>query len=647
MPFHKKTLPSSAGGQPPKKLPPEPAQTPAAVPSKDQPQVSPAELEKELHSIYDSTDQEQRDMTKLEQANPSMAKKLLLGLVIFFAFLAAVSWAGFFFFSPGDKKFSGEGVTVEIEGPGEIKSGQPISFRIAYRNQEHIALGTASLELRLPKEFSATRFDPASTEPTWKIGSIAPGKGGSITVEGVITAPLAKQLDLQAILTYRPADFNSEFQKVATRALIVTDSMIELGATGPAKIMPGDKIVIDFGFVNTADADLNKLRLRVSYPQNFIPETAEPAALDEKLTEWPIETLAPLVEQHVKITGSFAAEAKGDIEIPAEIGYLDANDAFQPQKKAAFTTQVLEGQLMVALILNGKTGDQAAAFGDQLHYSITYKNTGRVILEDVTLTAILETVPDLPAVVLWNNLRDKQQGLRDKNRITWTKKQITALGKIAPEDEGTINFDLPLLAAPLETAPDKDYRVTARVEADIKTIDGEEADRTIQTPPLAATLNSDVKLAAEARYFNTDGLPIGTGPLPPTVGQATTYRINWTIANTLHDLVDLKLSARLPANVVWTGSSNIDAGDLKFDAAAEKIIWTLNWLPTTIKNLRLSFDVALTPTEDQTGRTPTLIDALILEARDKTTGQPIILSQMPLTTMLDQDPLAAGKSKVQ
>ena len=646
------SAPADAGNTPPRPAPA--ADGEPSFMSRDLPEPPAAAdgerlLDRELHSIYDENGPVKPDMTRLDQANHSTLKKVLIGFVFFFAFLAAVSWAGFFFFAPGDKKFSGEGVEVTVDGPPQIKSGETVVYTVNYKNGEKIPLGTASLQVRLPKELVPVKAEPSpddNEQYSWQIGSLAPGKGGSVTITGVATAPVGKQLDLQAILTYRPADFNSEFQKVSTRAIGVADSVLQLGATGPAKVMPGDQVALDLSYVNTSDNEFKGVSFRAVYPAGFIPDTVDPPAVDADKTEWNIDSIPAGVENHVKINGSFASDAKGPMDFKSQIGFVDQNGNFELQKENVFSTEVIEGQLVVNLILNGKTGDQPVNFGDTLHYSITYRNTGSAVLEDAALTVELDSQPDPARVILWDKLDDKQQGLRDNNRLTWAKEQVSSLGRIGPQEEGTIDFDVPVLAAPLADAASTDYRVTSWVEASVAKIDGDEVDRKSQTPPFSAVFLSDSKLTSEARYFNADGIPIGTGPLPPVAGQATTYRVYWELTNALHELSDLKISAHLPDNASWTGKSDVDAGDLKFDAANSKIIWTLNWLPLSIKDLKIDFDVALTPTPDQVDKTPTLVDATILEATDKATGGSIILSMPPLTTELEADDMAAGKGKV-
>lgn len=369
--------------------------------------------------------------------------------------------------------------------------------------------------------------------------------------------------------------------------------------------------------------------------------------MDTIIKEWVVPDLLADGRRTITVTGSFASSAEGKLDVKGQVGFVDQDAQFQLQRETLFSTTVLRGDLVTALLLNGKSDNQPIHFGDTLRYALTYKNTGSVMLEGVSLSVIFETTPAGGKVLLWNDLKDKAGGTRDSNTITWTKRQIPSLAKIDAGEGGSLDFEVQILAASLAGVKDTGYQVTAYLQADVTRIDGDNVNRSAKTAPIVAKIVSDAHLNAQARYFNKDGIPIGTGPLPPQVGKDTTYHVTWKIDNSLHELTNLKLSAKLAPNVIWTGLSSIDAGDLKFDAGNNKIVWTLNWMPTTIKTLSVSFDVKLSSTDDQKGSIVQLIDSTIFEAIDKVTNDAMLLSQAPLTTALDGDDLAAGKGKVQ
>lgn len=613
----------------------------------EMPAAAEDELNEELSVIYgEDEDEADPDMSHLERAPRLTARKIIFGLVVFFAALAAISWIGFFVFSPQDDKFSGEKVSLTIDGPTAVKSGELVTFDIAYRNGENVPLGTAVIEIRLPDAFTLVSSEPDIDRNSWKLGSLAPRARGKITISGIFLAPLAKELDIQAIASYRPADFNSEFQKVSTKTVIVDGSVLEIDMDGPGKAMPGDTIDLVITYENTSDTKFGDLIVKADYPAGFIPESSVPESDDEDVSEWRIGELDAKGIDSITVTGTFASDAHGDIAVKTMIGYLDPSEAFQKQAEASFTTEVTQGQLVATVILNGKPESQAVRFGDTLRYAITYRNTGAASLGNVEFSVVLEAEPEA-GLILWNELEDESEGRRDGGRITWTSKQIKSLERIEEDDEGIIEFSIPIAENAGGLGGDGEFEVTCWVESTVESIDGDVINRKTKTQPLVAKVLSDTELTVGARFYDDNGIPVGSGKIPPQVGETTTYRVTWKVANSLHELSDLKLSAKLPENVAWTGESNVDAGDLRFDAADRKMIWTLNWMPTTVAGLTVSFDVSITPSDDQKDKIPTLVDATIFEATDRVAGEKMLISKPPLTTALEDDPHGAGKGRVQ
>jgi hypothetical protein len=599
-----------------------------------------------LESIYAEADS--ADLDKLEQVHHSTTRRILIGLSVFLVVLTLISWLGFFFFSPQQGGFDGEEVSVVIEGTGEPKSGELTEYLIRWRNGESVALGTAALEIRVPRSFRVLESQalPEGDTATWKIGSIGPGKSGSLSMKGAFIDEVGKEMDLQAILTYRPANFSSEFQEVATKTVRTASSAFSFLSADTRKALPGDQVVSELRFRNDSGIDIEGARARLMLPADFILDKAEPAAEDPEAGLWAWAVLNAGEEAVIKLTGSFAPNAEGERRLTAEVGLNGPNGDFLHQGEVSNVIEVFKGDLVTALIVNGQTTDQPVRFGEKMRFAVSWSNAGSVPVEEVELTAVIESTP-AQGLIDWNQLEDKAGGVLKDGRITWTKKQVPALASIEPGDDGTMEFSVPLIAAPVAGSDTQDYFLTARLESSARVLGEEDLQRTVKTAPLKARLVSDTSLVAEARYFDQDNIPVGTGPLPPVVGDKTTYRINWRIGNGLHELSNLKMSTKLPDNVAWTGFSEVDAGDLRFDASTGKLVWELNRLPTSIKNLAIAFDVALIPTEQQRGRMASLIDATILEATDALTGAPMIITASPLTTALASDDSAVGKAKVE
>ncbi len=605
------------------------------------------ELSEELSAIYGKVDGGgQPDMSHLDRAPKLTARKVIFGLLVFFATLSAVTWIGFFIFAPRDDSFTGEKVTLTIDGPTAIKSGEVVTFDINYRNGERVPLGTADIEIRLPDDFTPLTFEPAVERNSWQLGSLPSQGRGKVSVSGIFLAPLTKELDIQAIISYKPADFNSEFQEVSTKTVIIDDSVLEISVDGPGRAMPGDTVDLTITFENVSDTKFNDLMIQAEYPSGFIPESSSPESIDESISGWRVGELDAKGIDSISVTGTFASDASGDIAVKSVIGFLDASEAFQRQAEASHTTEVTQGQLVTTLILNGKADSQAVRFGDTLHYAVTYRNTGDASLGNVSFTAVLESKPE-SGLILWNDLEDESGGTRDGGRITWTAKQIKTLERIEGDDEGVIEFSVPIAESPVGLDAAGGLEVSCRIESSVESIDGDVVDRSTKTQPLVAKVLSDTALEVGARFYDGSGVPIGSGKIPPEVGETTTYRVTWDLTNSLHDLADLKLSAKLPDNVAWTGASDVDAGDLRFDAADRKMVWNLNWMPTTVPDLSVSFDVSITPSDDQEGKIPTLVDATIFEATDRVAGEKVLISKPPLTTALESDPYGAGKGRVQ
>lgn len=604
------------------------------------------DIEQELSTIYmEDEDDGEPDMTRLEQAKSTTFRKVMVGLSIFLIVLIGISAVGYYFFGPKNG-FTGEQVTLSVEGPDEIKSGERTTYKIKYRNASDTPLGTASLELRLPDSFRLLESDPtADDNDTWKIGSMPPWGRGEIELTGVNWAPLNREQDIQAIITYRPANFNSEFQKVATKSIRTKEAMLELEVETENASLPGNPVEIIINYTNTSEAPLENAVIKTAFPVDFIPESSTPEPTGEKFELWELGTLEEFGTGSILINGAFASEAYGNVTLPIEFGFMDSDGAYVKQTDNATIVEVLQGKLVAAMVLNGKSDSQAVSLGESLRYSVSYRNTGAASLGNVEVAVVIEASPS-DDLIIWNDLSDELGGKLEGNKITWTEKHIESLGRLEENDEGVIDFTVPVASVLPEGASTDDWVISSWVETFVQSIDGDVINHATRSAPIVARVLSDTAFAAEARFYDENGLALGSGVIPPEVGKETTYRVFWTVGNTLHELSDLRISAQLPNNVAWNGDSSVSAGDLRYEATDRKMIWSLNWLPKAVSEVTIWFDVTIIPFENQREKIPTLVENATFEATDDTAEATILLTDSPLSTSLDDDELAQGKGRV-
>ncbi|HJV33145.1 MAG TPA: hypothetical protein VJ694_03905, partial [Patescibacteria group bacterium] len=542
--------------------------------------------------------------------------------------------------------FTGENVELTVETDGSFTAGAESDVTIRYRNRERIPLARAEIEFRAPDGFKITGSDPASAEDgAWSVGSVAPGAEGEVKIRGYVRKELDAAMTFEAKLNYRPADFNADFQKVASHTVIVSDSVLALSGAGPAQMTPGDEIAFVYGYENRSDTALENVRFTVEPLEGFIFASADPKPDEDVAMQWTFPKIEPKAKGTIAVKGTFSAASRGPKALQARMGFAD-DAGIVTIARAEAKTDVLKSNLDLALIVNGSDKPPVVSFGDQLFFTIRYENAGDVALKDVSLIAELPAEPSA-ALLDWVSLKDDLGGVRKESTIVWTKKELPALATLAPGDKGEIDFSVQLARKPLTQAATPNYVVHANASAKIAKAGNVSGARQVDAVPMDIRLLSDASFAAYGRYYSDDGVPLGSGPLPPKVGEKTVYRIFWVVKNSLHELTNLTATTLLPQGVRWTGTQrDVSAGSLDFDETGRKATWRLNRLPTSVPEVVATFEVELSPEAEDIGEILDLTGDNRFEAFDKDVNAVILKTQPPIGTDLIGDQDASGKGVV-
>lgn len=613
-----------------------------------------SDIRRDLHKVYSSRDGRLPDLSRLIKKKTHYLRNTIIFLIVILGLLAFVSWAGFAVFNRSGG--SSKSVKITIEAPEEIASGAEITYLVRYKNLEPTALRKAEVSAYYPAGFIFTGSTPTAQNEgntLWQLGSLEKGGEGEIEIKGRLIGELDEEKSLNITFSYWPDNFNSQFQIDETFTVKITSSIIRLSIEGPKQLSDNQDVEYLVRYKNETIETLADIRLKALYPEGFVFSNSQPTA--EKRSEedrhlddtWLVKRLDQGAEGQIKIKGQLPPRGQKELIFKMTAEMKGKNDEYFLQQEKDFSTKVLSENIIARLIINGSDKEATANLGDTLSYSLVIQNIGDEEINDLTVTAVLSPTPG--NLLDWTSLQEGNKGKVSPpvgGQIVWTKKEYSALAGLIGGAEAVLDWQIKVSQTATTASAGGQMKIENLAEIKIGQWGGEPVDLSVKSNMVKIRFNSDVELLAAARYFNDDNLAVGSGPLPPKVGETTKYRVYWRLVNTLHELTNIKVTAILPDYVSWTNKTNFAKGNIGYNSATREISWTLNRLPVDLKEAVGDFEIAFTPTADHAEKIIILVPNIKLEATDSETGGQISKTIGSLTTDLVNDPNAQNKGLV-
>lgn len=611
-------------------------------------------VQKGLMNIYSNKDGSLPDISHLDVRRRSRIKLFIVSFITLGVLISAIAWLGYLLFNP-DGQFSNESVELTIESQQSIASGDGVIYQIKYKNIEKVTLNDIQIIIRYPDGFIFDSSKPEANNnfnTAWDIGSLEREQSGLIEIRGRLIGEVGSLNVINATISYRPENFSSSFKESQSFSSQITSSILELELEGPEQILPEKKVEYKIKYKNNSEQNLENIKILVEYSDNFVFQEAIPEAFSREEdarrlnNQWIIDTLGKNQEGEIEIIGGYIAENDvTKVNLKVQIGFFnEEEDEFYLQQEKILATKLVNPGLKLDLIINGSTTDQPISFDQILAYSIVYKNLGQAELDDVEIAISINS-----DILDWGSLEDKNNGKIENNIITWTKEEIASFDLVRALDEGTIDFTIRTKQSD-DVDPDNDsLKLSSKIFATLKKIDDLEVeDLVIESKEIKNNINTDLELSVTARYFNDDNIAVGTGPLPPVVGQKTSFRIYWALANSLNAVEDVEVSTILPDNISWDDKFLAKAGAMSYSAKNNKVTWTINTLPANknFEEINVWFDVAVIPTPQQERKLLILTDQTELTAVDSTSDADIYKTGKATTSNLEDDPIGGGRGLV-
>jgi hypothetical protein len=170
--------------------------------------------------------------------------------------------------------------------------------------------------------------------------------------------------------------------------------------------------------------------------------------------------------------------------------------------------------------------------------------------------------------------------------------------------------------------------------------DNDEEENDNKSNTIINQINSDLSINQEVRYFDDNNIPVGNGPLPPEVGETSSFKVYWSITNNIHELRDTSVSVSLPDYISWDEKSRASTGRISYNQEEHKVVWQIGRLPVSVFRADAEFNISIRPKEEDRNKIMVLIPGAEVKATDNETGGEIEKKTDPKTTKLEDDEIA-------
>jgi hypothetical protein len=595
----------------------------------------PAEFEPGTSSIPPSTSTPQWT-GQSAKSSLSVGQKRIIWLAGILIILGLAVLAGWLFWR-SQHSFDKNQVALEIFGQERLVSGEDTSYIVRYKNSTKTVLKNASLtfifsadSIPLNKENLETRGGFPTIKKT--VGDIGVSQEGQTEFKARVLGDKDSQQKFSAALEYQPANISSNFANKAEFTSTVISVPLILNFDLPDRLVSGQTVNFSLKYLNTSDAIFSDSKIKIEYPTGFNFTNALPSP-SEGNNIWTLSEIGSREEGKLMIKGIVEGNEEETRLFKARIG-TEKNGEFVAYAQALSSPRISVSPLYVEQILNEQTAD----LGQNLNYKLKYKNTTDATIGPVVITLKIDSqTVDFASVAAPRGFFSSSE-----STIIWNASLVPELNSLSGRAEGELGFSLKVKdKLPVNGFSDKNFTIVTNAQIDSPNVPlslvGTQLTGKNQT---IVKINS--RLVLNIKGYYTDKLISNSGPLPPKVGQKTTYTIYWQVLNISNDLSEVAVEAYLPSYIQWQGNIYPKNENLSYDSATGKVVWQIGRLPAATGILtpvkQIAFQVGLTPSLGQVGERAVIIKNTRASGSDTFTQASVQVSANDLQSDMPDDP---------
>ena len=545
--------------------------------------------------------------------------------IIFLILLAAI--AGLVGFWNWQRNiYSKEILKLEILGKEEVAVAEEFEYIVKYKNNGTVRLEEPRLIFEYPKysileEKKSLRQELGAKE----LGeAVYPGEEKTFHFKVRLLGKEGETRVAKAWLSYRPKNLKARYESATTFTTQIKQVPLTFEFDLSSKVESAKELKFALNYFSNIDYPLSNLRAQIEYPSGFEFIESTPKSLEK--TEWDLGVLNKAEGGRIEILAKIRGEVGEEKIFKAKLGSWQEGE-FILLKETAKGIAIVRPSLYISQQINGNPKFIASP-GDLLHYQIFFKNIGEELLTNLFLITKLEG-----KVFDFATLKAPQGNFETgDNSIIFDWKRVPKLQFLDAKEEGEVEFWVELKEDwPIEGPEDKNPVIKNKIYLS-------QAEEEFITK-----VNS--KLVISQKGYFEDEVFGNSGPIPPQVGESTTYTIMWQVENYYNDVKNVKVKATLSENSELTGKIFPEEKSEKFafDSQSREIVWETGDLKmsqgvagTPAPNI--SFQIKFRPDETQRGIATELISQAKITGEDTWTGATLEATSPAINTTLPDDP---------
>lgn len=532
--------------------------------------------------------------------------------------------------------FSEDNITLTLNGAGEVKSAEMTTLSVEYENDNWMGLENAVLVFEYPETFhpeAMAKLDIKKSRAEYPVGNIASQAKGKVTLSGKFYGSKGDQVKISATLRYSPSALSTLYEKHTERTVALVSSPLFLEINAPLELASDQEAQYEVHYGNMGDVAFSNLRVKLDYPTEFVFTESVPEPSESK-NVWQIGTLDPRQEGTIVVRGRLTGGRDEQKLVEGSIGVMQGDGSFLSYADNSRKTKVVASPLSIHQRVNGQA-DMSIDPGEALHYEIEYRNDGNVGIRDAIVSLALDSsYLDLATLQFLGNT----PGAYDQSRkvIFWKASDVPALARIEPGQSGRVSFDIKSFAdleKKFSGVRNPVIKSVAKIDSpDIPAIVG--ITKVVASATLAVKLNTVVKVSLEGRYF--DSVLPNSGPMPPVVGQETSYTFHLALSNSSSEVKNTRASIVLPTGIRYTERKSPDTEQVLYNERSNELIWDPGILSPGATR-EFVFQLAVTPDSSSLNKEVLLISRVVITGGDAFTGHALQLEKDRKTSNLPED----------